>query len=71
MVVAACRDRVGMITLITLTTLASPLPLAVGTGADDLFGAIALAMVGGTVAGTIGAIFLLPPMLVRRARARA
>jgi len=64
-VLAACRDRVGMITLITLTTLASPLPLAIGTGADDLFGAIALAMVGGTVAGTLGALFLLPPMLVR------
>ncbi len=65
-VVAACRDRAGMIVLITLTTLASPLPLAVGTEAQDLFGAIALAMVGGTVAGTIGAMFLLPPILVRQ-----
>jgi hypothetical protein len=57
-----------MITLITLTTLASLIPLAVGTTADDLFGAIALATAGGTVAGTIGAMFLLPPMLVRRRR---
>ena len=57
-----------MITLVTLTTLASPLPLAVGTGADDLFGAIALALVGGTVAGTIGALLLLPSILVRRPR---
>ncbi len=66
---AACRDRVGMITLVTLTTLASPLPLALGAGADDLFGAIALALVGGTLAGTIGALFVLPALLLRRARA--
>lgn len=63
-IVAACRDRAGMITLITFTTLASLIPLAVGTGADDLFGAIALATAGGTVAGTIGAMFLLPPLLL-------
>jgi HAE1 family hydrophobic/amphiphilic exporter-1 len=67
-VVAACRDRVGMISLVALTTLASPLPLTVGTGADDMFRAIALALVGGTVAGTIGALLLLPPILVRRPR---
>ncbi len=65
-IVAACRDRAGMITLVTLTTLASLIPLAVGTSTTDLFGAIALATAGGTVAGTIGAMFLLPPMLVRR-----
>jgi len=65
-ILAAAKDRAGMITLITLTTLASLIPLAVGTTADDLFGAIALATAGGTVAGTIGAMFLLPPMLVRR-----
>ena len=65
-VLAACRDRAGMIMLVTLTTLASLIPLAVGTSADDLFGAIALATAGGTVAGTIGAMLLLPPMLVRR-----
>lgn len=64
-VVTACRDRVGMIVLITLTTLASPLPLAVGTQAQDLFGAIALALVGGTLAGTLGALFLVPPLLLR------
>ncbi len=67
-ILAAARDRAGMITLITLTTLASLIPLAVGTTADDLFGAIALATAGGTLAGTIGAMFLLPPMLVRRQR---
>ncbi len=65
-ILAAASDRAGMITLITLTTLASLIPLAVGTTADDLFGGIALATAGGTIAGTIGAMFLLPPMLVRR-----
>ncbi len=64
LVVAACRDRGGMITTVTLTTLASLLPLAIGTSTDDLFGAIALATVGGTVAGTIGAMLVLPLMLV-------
>jgi multidrug efflux pump subunit AcrB len=67
-VLGACRDRARMITLVTLTTLASLIPLALGAGVDDLFGAIALATAGGTVAGTIGAMFLLPPMLMGRAR---
>ena len=67
-VIAACRDRAGMITLVTLTTLASLVPLAVGTGTDNLFGAIALATAGGTVAGTIGAMLVLPALLVRRGR---
>jgi multidrug efflux pump subunit AcrB len=60
----ACRDRVGMIVLVTLTTLASLMPLAVGTGAEQLFGAIALATTGGVVAGTVGALFIVPAMLV-------
>ena len=64
----ASRDRVGMITLVTLTTLASLLPLAVGTRPDELFGAIALATVGGTIAGTIGALFIVPVLLVGRRR---
>ena len=51
--------------------LASPLPLAVGAGADDLFGSIALALVGGAVACTIGALLLLPSILVRRSRPSA
>lgn len=62
-------DRSGMIMLVTLTTMASLLPLALGTDPDSLFGAIALATAGGTVAGTIGAMLLLPPMLVRRGKA--
>jgi multidrug efflux pump subunit AcrB len=70
-VVWACRDRAGMIVLVTLATLASVLPLAVGTDPDQLFGAIALSTAGGTVAGTIGALWVVPTLLVRvRARRR-
>jgi hypothetical protein len=58
---AAARDRAGMITLVNLTTLASPDSPRAGTGADDLFGASALATTGDTVAWTIGAMLLLPP----------
>ncbi len=63
-VVWAARDRVGIIMLVTLTTLASLIPLAVGTKADELFGSIALATVGGTVAGTLGALFFVPAMMM-------
>lgn len=62
-VVEAAEDRSGMIVLVTLTTIASLIPLAVGTDADSLFGAIALATTGGTIAGTIGAMFILPALL--------
>ena len=62
-VVAAADDRSGMIVLVTLTTLASLIPLAVGTASDSLFGSIALATAGGTVAGTIGAMVVVPAML--------
>jgi multidrug efflux pump subunit AcrB len=64
-VVHAARDRAGMIVLVTLTTLASLLPLAVGTDPDELFGAIALATAGGTVAGTIGALWVVPLLVAR------
>lgn len=62
-VVAASEDRSAMIVLVTLTTLASLLPLAIGTDSDSLFGAIALATAGGTVAGTLGAMFVVPAMV--------
>ena len=61
---AACRDRSGMILLVTFTTLASLLPLAIGTSSDSLFGAIALATSGGVVAGTIGALLVMPAVLL-------
>jgi hydrophobic/amphiphilic exporter-1 (mainly G- bacteria), HAE1 family len=65
-VLAAASDRAGMIILVTLTTLASLIPLAVGTASDSLFGSIALATAGGTVAGTIGALWIVPAYLVGR-----
>ena len=61
-----------MIMLVTLTTLGSLIPLAIGTDVDSLFGSIALATAGGTAAGTLGALFIVPAYLVgRRARAAA
>jgi HAE1 family hydrophobic/amphiphilic exporter-1 len=68
-VLHSASDRSGMIMLVTLTTLGSLIPLAIGTEVDSLFGSIALATAGGTVAGTIGALFIVPAYLVgRRAR---
>ncbi len=63
-VLRAANDRSGMIVLVTLSALASLIPLTVGTKATTLFGAIALATAGGTVMGTVGALFLLPSLLV-------
>jgi multidrug efflux pump subunit AcrB len=63
-VLRAANDRSGMIVLVTLSALASLIPLTVGTKATTLFGAIALATAGGTLMGTLGALFLLPSMLV-------
>ena len=69
-VVSAAEDRSGMIVLVTLTTIASLIPLAIGTDSDSLFGAIALATTGGTIAGTIGAMFILPALLGGRTKPR-
>jgi multidrug efflux pump subunit AcrB len=68
----AAEERSGMIVLVTLTTLASLLPLAIGTDSDSLFGAIALATTGGTIFGTLGAMLVVPAMVVgiRRPKAR-
>ncbi len=68
-VVRAAGDRLGMIVLVTLTTLASLLPLAVGTKPDELFGAIALATVGGTIGGTVAALLVMPALLPSATRA--
>ena len=65
-IVSAASDRAGMIILVTLTTIASLVPLAVGTEADSLFGSIALATAGGTVAGTIAALWIVPAYLMGR-----
>lgn len=67
-VLRAALDRSGMILMVTLTTVASLIPLAIGTGSNTLFGAIALATAGGTLAGTIGAMLVMPAMLAGRRR---
>ncbi len=69
-VLRATRDRAGMIVLVTLTTIASLVPMAWGSATDSLFGAIALATAGGVAAGTIAALWLLPPLLVGTFRFR-
>ena len=63
-VLRAMIDRAGMIVIVTLTTTASLIPMAWGTASDTMFGAIALAMAGGMLAGTLGALFLLPAFLL-------
>ncbi len=63
-VLRGTRDRAGMIVLVTLTTIASLVPMAWGSATTSLFGAIALATAGGVAAGTIAALWLLPPVLV-------
>lgn len=62
-VLHAASDRSGMIVLVTLTTMASILPLAIGASSDSLFGSIALATAGGTIAGTIGALWIVPALI--------
>ncbi|MEO6068355.1 MAG: efflux RND transporter permease subunit [Gemmatimonadota bacterium] len=69
-VIGAARDRSGMIILITATTMASLIPLAVGDATDTLFGSIALATSGGTIFGTIGAMWVLPLLLMPFKRPR-
>lgn len=70
-VVRSALDRSGMVVLVTLTSLASLLPLAIGTETTSLFGAIALATAGGTIAGTLGAMFIVPAMLRGKRRKAA
>ncbi len=63
-VLRASLDRAGMIVMVTFTALASLFPLTVGSDSTSLFGAIALATAGGTIAGTISALLVVPAMLV-------
>jgi HAE1 family hydrophobic/amphiphilic exporter-1 len=64
----AALDRSGMIMMVTLTTMASLIPLAIGVESSSMFGAIALATAGGTIAGTIGALVVMPAVLAGRRR---
>jgi HAE1 family hydrophobic/amphiphilic exporter-1 len=65
-VISAADDRAEMIVLVTLVTMASLIPLAIGTDADSLFGSIALATAGGTIAGTLAALFVMPLILISK-----
>lgn len=64
-VLRATVDRAGLLFFVTLAGLASLAPLSLGNS-SGLFGAIALATAGGTVAGTVGALFVLPLLMVGR-----
>jgi HAE1 family hydrophobic/amphiphilic exporter-1 len=66
----SAMDRAGMITIVTLSTLASLLPLAINTKTTDIFGGIALATAGGTVAGTLGAMLVMPALVAMALRRR-
>ncbi len=68
MVLRAAVDRSGMVVLVTLTSLASLLPLAVGVETTSLFGAIALATAGGNLFGTVAALWVVPAMIVGRVK---
>jgi multidrug efflux pump subunit AcrB len=65
-VTRAAVDRAGMILLVTFASLASLIPLAYAQKTTSLFGAIALATAGGTIAGTIGTMFVMPALLFGR-----
>lgn len=67
-VLRAALDRAALITVVTLAALASLAPLSVGTASDSLFGGIALATAGGTIAGTLGVLFLMPAVMGHGAR---
>jgi multidrug efflux pump subunit AcrB len=69
-VLRAALDRAGMIIMVTFAALASLIPLSIGSDATSLFGAIALATAGGTLAGTLAALFVMPLLLVSRRGAR-
>jgi HAE1 family hydrophobic/amphiphilic exporter-1 len=67
--VRAALRRSGMVTGVTVVTLASLIPMAVGDGADALSRWIALATAGGTVGGWGFALVGVPLLLNRRRRA--
>lgn len=67
-VVRCVAERSGVVVLVGAVSLASLIPLAIGTSATTLFGAIALATVGGTVLGTVGALCVTPLLIPARRR---
>lgn len=69
-VLRAALDRASLIVVVTLAALASLAPLSLGTESDSLFGGIALATAGGTIAGTLGVLFLLPGIMAAASRSQ-
>ncbi len=61
----ATLDRTEMIVLVTLTTIASLIPMSYGTNPSrDLFAAIAIATAGGVLASALGGMYLFAPLLL-------
>lgn len=71
LVLRSVLDRAPMIVIITLSALASLIPLSVGTSTKTIFGAIALATAGGTISATLGVLLVMPAMIKGRKRSRA
>ena len=63
----AALNRAGMSVVVTLAALAS---LSLGTESDSLFGGIALATAGGTIAGMLGVLLLTPGAMSTASRRR-
>jgi HAE1 family hydrophobic/amphiphilic exporter-1 len=62
-VLRAARERAPMIVLVSTTALASLIPLSLGTDTSSLFGSMALATAGGTVAGLLGVVMVMPTLV--------
>lgn len=60
----AARERAPMIVLVSATALASLIPLSLGTDTSSLFGSMALATAGGTVAGLLGVLVVMPALVM-------
>jgi len=62
-IIRAASSCFELIVLVTAVALGSFLPLAVATKQRDLFGSIAIAGLGGTLASLVAALFVLPVLL--------
>jgi HAE1 family hydrophobic/amphiphilic exporter-1 len=59
--VEAAGVRLRPIIMTTLTTVLALLPLAIGTGeGSELRGPMAVTIIGGLLASTVGSVFVLP-----------
>jgi hypothetical protein len=67
-VISSANDRAGMIVLVTLVTLASLFPLAIGTDPTACSASISAGHARGTVLGTVGALWVVPALPSREQR---